>query len=119
MCWRPDTSQHARRWLRAEIASSRTFTRTPAVIQAAASGVGEPTFIPSVTTLRGDPVLAAQADQLLADLGSHLTGNGPSLNNVKRGLVRSGWDLAPIVKTPWPQEHIVWLWITQLNNALF
>jgi hypothetical protein len=94
--------------LRVEVAATRTLPRAPAVSQQAASAsVSDPTFIPSVASLRGDPVLAAQADQLVADLGTHTSGNGPSLNNVKRGLVRSGGDLAPLVKTPWPQDHIV------------
>jgi hypothetical protein len=86
--------------LRAEVMASRTTSRATAV------SVSEPAFLPSISNLRGDPVLAAQADQLVADLGTHTPGNGPSLNNVKRGLVRSRGDLS-IVKTPWPQDHIV------------
>jgi hypothetical protein len=89
------------------VAVTRTLPRALAVLQAASASVSEPAFIPSVSSLRGDPVLAAQADQLVADLGTHTSGNSPSLNNVKRGLVRSGGDLAPIVKTLWPQDHIV------------
>jgi hypothetical protein len=93
--------------LRAEVAATRALPRAPAAVQAASASVSDATFIPSVASLRGDPVLAAQADQLVEDLGAHTSGNGPSLSNVKRGLVRSGGDLAPLVKTPWPQDHIV------------
>jgi hypothetical protein len=69
--------------LRAEVAATRTLPRAPAVLQAAPSSLSEPIFIPSVSSLRGDPVLAAQAGQLVADLGAHTSGNSPSLNNVK------------------------------------
>jgi hypothetical protein len=93
--------------LRAEVAASRTLTRALVDSQPVLASVSAPAFIPSVSSLRGDTVLVAQADQLVADLGTHTPGNGPSLSNVKRGLVRSGGDLAPLVKTPWPQNHIV------------
>jgi hypothetical protein len=93
--------------LRVEVAASRTFTRPPADTQPVSASVSAPTFIPSVSSHWGDPVLAAQADQLVTYLGTHMSGNSPSLSNVKRGLVRSGGDLAPSVKTPWPQDHIV------------
>jgi hypothetical protein len=85
--------------LRAEVAASRTLTRAPANAHSVSASVSTPAFIPSVSSLRGDPILAAQADQLVADLGTHTAGNSRSLSNVKRGLVRSGGDLAPLVKT--------------------
>jgi outer membrane murein-binding lipoprotein Lpp len=93
--------------LRAEVAASRTIARAPADSQPISASVSVPTHISSISSLRGDPVLAAQADQLVADLGTHTSGNSPSLSNVKWGLVRSVGDLEPLVKTPWPQDHIV------------
>jgi hypothetical protein len=56
-----------------------------------------------VAALRADTQLAAQADQLV----SNIAGNSPSANTVKRGLVHSGGDLAPQVKTPWPQDYLL------------
>jgi hypothetical protein len=50
----------------------------------------------------------AQAEQLVADVETNITGNCVSSNtNVKRGLVRAGGDLAPKVKTAWPQDYIL------------
>jgi hypothetical protein len=55
-----------------------------------------------------DVNLAAQAEQLVADLSSNITGTPkPLLNNVKRGLARSGGNFAPSVNTPWPQDYIL------------
>jgi hypothetical protein len=68
---------------RVEIAATRTVTRAPAVVQATVGGLSELAYIPSVSNLRGDPVLAAQAAQLVADLRAHTSGNGPSLNSVE------------------------------------
>jgi hypothetical protein len=44
-------------------------------------------FIPSITSLRRDPAIVAQAEQLVADVGTNIAGNSVSSNsNVKRGL---------------------------------
>jgi hypothetical protein len=65
-------------------------------------------FAPTIANLRVDVNLAAQAEQLVADLSSNISGTPkPLLNNVKRGLARSGGDLAPSVITPWPQDYVL------------
>jgi hypothetical protein len=64
-------------------------------------------FTPTIAALRRDPVIAAQADQLVAEVGANVAGNSNSNSSIKRGLVRSGGDLAPMVKTAWPQDHIL------------
>jgi hypothetical protein len=70
------------------------------------SAGGLQTFVPTLTALRGDSHLAAQAEQLVADISTSVTGI-PSFNTQKRGMVRSGGDLSPAVKTPWPQDFVL------------
>jgi hypothetical protein len=64
------------------------------------------TFVPTLTALHGDSHLAAQAEQLVADILTSVAGI-PSFNTQKRGMVRSGGDLSPAVKTPWPQDFVL------------
>jgi hypothetical protein len=100
--------------MRAELVSLRSIAHPPLVTasvpvstqslhQTAAHRIS-----PNIANLRTDKNLAAQAEQLVADLSNNITGTPmPLLNNVKRGLVRSRGDLAPSVKTPWPQDFVL------------
>jgi hypothetical protein len=71
------------------------------------SGETTAQFTPTIAVLRRDPVIVAQADQLVAEVGASVAGNSNSNSSIKRGLVRSGGDLTPMVKTAWPQDHIL------------
>jgi hypothetical protein len=51
--------------------------------------------------------LAAQAEQLVVDASNSVSGIRPSSNTLKRGLLRLGGDLSPIVGTPWPQDYVM------------
>jgi hypothetical protein len=84
--------------------SAPVATPSGSVSSQAGQGQG---FIPTVAALRADPQLAAQADQLVSDLSANIAGNAPLPSTVKRGLVHSGGDLAPQVKTPWPQDYVL------------
>jgi hypothetical protein len=64
-------------------------------------------FIPTIASLRADPQLAVQAEQLAADVSSEVAGNSPMVYSMKRGIVRCGGDLAPKVKVPWPQDYVL------------
>jgi hypothetical protein len=64
-------------------------------------------FIPTIASLRADAQLAAQAEQLAADVASNVEGNTPIVYSLKRGIVRCGGDLAPKVKVPWPQDYVL------------
>jgi hypothetical protein len=69
--------------------------------------VTQPAFIPTIASLRADPQLAAQAEQLAAEVSSDVAGNSPMVYSMKRGIVRCGGDLAPKVKVPWPQDYVL------------
>jgi hypothetical protein len=64
-------------------------------------------FIPTIASLRADSQLAAQAEQLAADVTSNVAGNSPMVYSLKRGIVCCGGDLAPEVKAPWPQYYVL------------
>jgi hypothetical protein len=64
-------------------------------------------FIPTVSSLRADAHLAAQADLLVAGVEGSVPGNAPLINTIKRGLVRAGGDLSPSKKVLWPQDFIL------------
>jgi hypothetical protein len=64
-------------------------------------------FIPTIASLRADPQLAAQAEQLADEVTSNVAGNSPLVYSLKRGIVRCGGDLAPKVKVPWPQDYVL------------
>jgi hypothetical protein len=67
---------------------------------------GSQAFVPILTALRGDTHLTAQAEQLVTDISTSVAGI-PSFTTQKRGMVRSGGDLSPAVKTPWPQDFVL------------
>jgi hypothetical protein len=64
-------------------------------------------FIPTIASLRADPQLAAQAEQLADDVTTNVAGNSPLVYSVKRGIVRCGGDLAPKVKVPCPHDFVL------------
>jgi hypothetical protein len=64
-------------------------------------------FIPTIASLRADPLLAAQAEQLADEVTTNVAGNSPLVYSLKRGIVRCGGDLAPRVKVPWPQDFVL------------
>jgi hypothetical protein len=63
--------------------------------------------LPSLDSLRSDPVMAAQAAALVDDLNVKTTGNHTNTGATKRGWARPGGDNAPKVCTPWPQDFVV------------
>jgi hypothetical protein len=100
--------------MRAELFSLRSTSQ--AVAASVSAPVAPPvilqavvqTFAPTIANLRVDANLAVQAEQLVADLSSNISGTPkPLLNNVKLGLARSGGDLAPSVNTTWPQDYVL------------
>jgi hypothetical protein len=62
---------------------------------------------PSLADLKADRVLVTQAQQLVDDVA--FSGSGTDNYNtqhLKRGLFRSGGDIAPSRRVPWPQDFI-------------
>jgi hypothetical protein len=49
------------------------------------SGETTAQFTPTIAALCRDPVIAAQADQLVAEVGARVAGNSNSISSVKRG----------------------------------
>jgi hypothetical protein len=78
-----------------------------AVAQSQLTHPDSASFVPTIANLRADGHLRAQAEQLVSDLTGSVSGNGHSLTNIKRGIVRSGGDLSPSVRVAWPQDYVL------------
>jgi hypothetical protein len=65
---------------------------------------------PSLSELKADKVLVSQAQRLTDEVAFSGTGlDINTLNNIKnfkRGLFRSGGDIAPSRRVPWPQDFV-------------
>jgi hypothetical protein len=64
-------------------------------------------LIPTLADLRADSGLTAQGHKMVEEIHNSVQGNCQLVINNKRGMVRSGGDLAPSVKTPWPQDFVL------------
>jgi hypothetical protein len=66
-----------------------------------------PSLVPRLSTLRRDPTLTRQAQDLVDGLDNTVTGTSVCDKCSKQGWARSGGELAPRVPTPWPQDHVI------------
>jgi uncharacterized membrane-anchored protein len=89
------------------VASGSSLTQAQGAAVSNGSVAGVCVSQPTLSSLRADAQLAAQAEQLVVDASSSVSGIRPSSNTLKRGLIRSGGDLSPIVSTPWPQDYVL------------
>jgi hypothetical protein len=60
--------------------------------------------VPRLENLRLDQSLSRQANNLVDTLDNSVQGND---RYSKQGWARSGGELAPLVPTPWPQDHVI------------
>jgi hypothetical protein len=70
---------------------------------------------PTISDLKADRVLVAHAQQMTEDIS--FTGAGTDFSThrpLKRGLYRSGGDIAPSRRVPWPQDFVADGGITKL-----
>jgi hypothetical protein len=82
------------------VTSGSTVTQAQGASVSNGSVAGVGVSQPTLSSLRADAQLAAQAEQLVVDASNSVSGIRPSSNTLKRGLIRSGGDLSPIVGTP-------------------
>jgi hypothetical protein len=66
-----------------------------------------PSLVPRLSTLRRDPTLTRQAQDLVDGLDNTVSGTTVCDKFSKQGWARSGGELAPRVPTPWPQDHVI------------
>jgi hypothetical protein len=61
---------------------------------------------PTLAELKADAALSAQAEQLTEEIQFSTAGIDFS-KHYKRGYFRSGGDIAPIRRVPWPQDFVL------------
>jgi hypothetical protein len=66
-----------------------------------------PSLVPRLSTLRCNPTLTRQAQDLVDGLDNTVAGTSVCDKFSKQGWARSGGELAPRVPTPWPQDHVI------------